>query len=62
MKQENKTKSIKKFSVKMLLTTWPKLIQSILAPGMLVVGVMYLIRVVKYSCSCVSLQKDRILR
>lgn len=64
MKQENKTKSVKKFSVKMLLamvfgcvlggffgvfmycfhgnlevflTTWPEVIQSILAPGMLVV-------------------------
>lgn len=67
MKQENKTKSVKRFSVKMLLamvfggvlgglfgifmyyfhgnlevflTTWPKVIQSILAPGMLVVDVI----------------------
>ena len=67
MKQENKTKSVKKFSVKMLLamvfggvlggffgifmyyfhgnlesflTTWPKVIQSILAPGMLAVDVI----------------------
>ena len=67
MKQENKTKSVKKFSVKMLLamlfggvlggffgifvyyfhgdleaflTTWPRVIQSILVPGMLVVDVI----------------------
>ncbi len=67
MRQENKTKSVKRFSVKMLLamvfggvlgglfgifmyyfhgnlevflTTWPKVIQSILAPGMLVVDVI----------------------
>lgn len=30
--------------------------------AILVVGVMYLILVGKYSCSCVSLRKDRILR
>ena len=67
MKQENKTKSVKKFSVKMLLamvfggvlgdffgifmyyfhgnletflTAWPKMIQSILAPGMLVIDII----------------------
>lgn len=67
MKQENKTKSVKKFSVKMLLamvfggvlggffgvfmyyfhgnleaflTTWTKMVQSILAPGMLVINII----------------------
>ena len=30
--------------------------------AILVVGVMYLVLVGKYSCSCVSLRKDRILR
>lgn len=67
MKQENKTKSVKKFSVKMLLamvfggvlggffgvfmyyfhgdleaflTTWTKMVQSILVPGLLIVNIV----------------------
>ena len=67
MKQENKTKSVKKFSVKMLLamvfggvlggffgvfmyyfhgnleaflTTWTKMVQSILVPGLLIVNIL----------------------
>lgn len=67
MKQENKTKSVKKFSIKMLLamvfggvlggffgvfmyyfhgdleaflTTWTKMVQSILVPGLLIVNIV----------------------
>ena len=91
MKHENKTKSVKKFSVKMLLamvfggvlggffgvfmyyfhgnleaflTTWPKLIQSILVPGLLIVNIVsilageFCLRKLKTVCGRIATAED----